>query len=394
MSIRSSVIGPDAQRVADISSALPAASDSLALKTATGGIVEAAAEIERDQPDLLVIESPRVADGDLALLESSLLTAPKTTALLLAPEHSSEFLLKAMRAGVREVIPTPLVNGELAAALGRQLERLGLQRFASPAARVIAFVPAKGGSGATFLASSLAVELASRGMRTLLTDLNVPFGDAALYLTEARPTATLADLARQLARLDATLLDSASLSISDDLALLAAPDSVERYADVTAEAIDRILTVARSRYRFVILDAGRGIDPVTIRGLDRADEILLVAQASIPYLHAARRLIELFSGLGYDKGKLRLVLNRHERGAEISPADAARTLGIELAHLIPNSYRSVAWAVNHGQPIQESAPRDAVTRAIAQMAGRLMSKGPGEPGAGPGGSGGRRGLWH
>jgi pilus assembly protein CpaE len=340
----------------------------------TGGALEAAGEVQRDPPDLLVLDAPTLDESDLALLESSLLSAPSTAMVLLSPDRSSDFLIRAMRAGVREVIPSPPPPSELSAALARQLERLGLQRLGAPVGTVIALVPAKGGSGATFIATSLAAELASRGARTLLMDLNAPFGDAALHLVEQRPSATLADLARQVGRLDATLLESVAVEASDGLSLLAAPDSIDSFAQVGADAFERILALARARFRFVLLDLGRSLDPVTVRGLDRADRIMLIAQPSLPYLHAARRVLDLFDGLGYGSDRVYLVLNRFERGIEPSADEASRMLGVKVSELIPNSYRAVGRAINNGQPIRVSAPRDPVAKALAALADRLLAQ--------------------
>ena len=374
MTISVRLIGADPLHLSRIASSLTGDPESLALQMIKGGALEAAGEVQRDPPDLLVLDAPALGEGDLALIESSLMSSPSTAMVLLSPDRSSEFLMRAMRAGVREVIPSPIPATELSAALSRQLERLGLQRLGAPAGTVVALVPAKGGSGATFIATSLAAELAARGARTLLVDLNAPFGDAALHLVEERPATTLSDLARQVGRLDATLLESVAVDAGEGLSLLAAPDSIESFEEVGVEAFERILAMARSRFRFVILDVGRSLDPVTVRGLDRADRILLIAQPSLPYLHAARRVLDLFDGLGYQSDRIDLVLNRFERGGEPSPDEAARMLGVKVSELIPNSYRAVGRAINQGQPIRQSAPRDPVAKALVALADRLLAQ--------------------
>ena len=374
MSISVSVFGTDPQNVSRIAAALPADDEWVNVRTATGGVLEAASDVQRDPPDLLVLESGELDESDLALLESSLLAAPTTTTVLLSANRSSEFLMRAMRAGVREVIPSPPSPDELGASLSRQLERLGLQRVGVGAGGVIALVSAKGGSGATFLSTSLAAELAAREARTLVIDLNVPFGDGALHLLSERPSATLADLARQVDRLDGTLLESIAVDAGEDLFMLAAPDSIESLSEVSAAAFDRILALARSRFRFVLLDLGRALDPLTVRALDRADWIGLVAQPTLPSVHAARRVLQLFAGLGHGADRVRVILNRVERGVDLAVDEAARMLGVEVAERIPNSYRAVCRAINEGEPIRESAPRDPVSRSLAGIAERLLSQ--------------------
>lgn len=390
MSISIQIIGVNDERLARMTDELPADQSSISVKASVGGVNEAAAQVRSDPPDLLVIDSDRLTDSDLAVLETSLSAAPSTTTVLLANDRSSDFLIRAMRAGIREVVPWPSAQGELGAALLRHLGRLGAQRLGVSSAHVLGFVPAKGGSGATFVAANVAAELAARGARTLLVDLNAPFGDAALHLSEDRPTAGLADLARQLSRLDPTLLESVAAHPLDGLSLLAAPDSIERYEQVGVDAIERILAIASARFRFVVLDLGRAVDPVSVRGLDRSDELFLITQLSLPYLHAARRTLDLFGGLGYPPERIKVVVNRFERDVDLSPTQAENLLGVPIAHRIPNSYRAVGWAINHGEPIRRSAPRDPVSRAVSEFVDQLY------PGGEPGGRGGSapRRFWH
>ncbi len=72
--------------------------------------------------------------------------------------------------------------------------------------KIIAFVSCKGGSGATFLAANLAYALAQENQRVALFDLNLQFGDAALFVSDQKPAATLSHVAQQIHRLDASFL--------------------------------------------------------------------------------------------------------------------------------------------------------------------------------------------
>ncbi|MEY3666311.1 MAG: hypothetical protein RLZZ153_2493 [Pseudomonadota bacterium] len=373
MSIRISVVGEDANRLSGIAASLPATGPDVEVSTQAGGVIEVLAEIERVRPDLAIVHAPALEEAGLDIFENALLAAPTTATILLSPHTSASFLRQAMRVGIREVLPLPMINGELASAISRQIERLGLQRSPVPGGRIVALVPAKGGAGATFITSALGAALAASGLRTVLIDLNIPFGDAALYLSETRPPASVDQLARQSERLDGTLLDASCLVVSERLRLLAAPESAENVSDVTPDAVDRILSLARLRHRFVLLDMGRGVDPVTIRGLDRADEIVLIVQLTVPYLYAARRQLDLYTGLGYSRDKLRLLVNRQERGGDIALSEVTRTLGLPVSYTVPNSYRTVTWAVNHGIPVIDSAPRDAVSRAMLGIARQMTS---------------------
>jgi len=192
--------------LAEIARQLPPADEGLSVSQGVGNAGELAGEIESGQPDLVVASLPAFGDDALAALEHALLAAPATALILQCPDGSPEFLIRAMRAGVRELVPASAAAGELRAAWERQLARLRARAGSGRQGRVLAFLPAKGGAGSTFVATNLAYALAARGQRVALLDMNLHFGDAVLYLTESRPTQTIADVAREWSRLDGTFL--------------------------------------------------------------------------------------------------------------------------------------------------------------------------------------------
>ncbi len=371
MTLKLTLFAPTSDGLAQLAAQLPQADSSVGVSSTLGRVADLAGEIERGRPDLVVADLPPLGDGELRRIETALNSSPATSVIVLSPERSPEYLLQVMRSGVREIVPTPLVDGELRAAYARQIERLAARRGGARKARVLAFLPAKGGSGSTFLSTNLAYVLASRGQRVALIDLNLHFGDAALFLTEARPATTIADLARDLSRLDPTFLESSMMQVAPNLHVLAAPDTPEGAMDVTPASVERILAAARERFDFVLLDMGRLLDGAAVRALDQADALYLTVQLTLPFIHDARRLLTLLTTLGYARDKLHVIVNRWEKGGEITSADVRTALGTPVDIEVPNSFAAVAHAINHGVPILKSAPRDPVSRALLALADRL-----------------------
>ena len=366
------LLGPSREAVGAVSSALPRACDGADISTAVGGLVELTSEIEAVRPDLVVAELPELDDAGFVTLESALSASPSASMILLSPEQSPEFQLRAMRTGVREVLRTPLAEGELAAACERLLGRIAALR-GGPArlGRVLAFLPAKGGSGSTFLATNLAYALAVRGQRVALLDLNLQFGDAGLFLTETRSTRTIVDLARDVSRIDGAFLESSMLHVGPTLWMLPAPDTPEASIDVNPDAVERIVSLARTRFDFVVMDMGRVLEAATLRGLDQADAIYITLQLTLPFIHDTKRLISLLRNLGYGQEKTHVIVNRYEKGGEITIADAGRSIGARIELQIPNSFSAVAYSINHGVPLLKSAARDPVAKALVAMADGL-----------------------
>src|SRR5690606_6150588 len=136
-------------------SALPPRGEATQIASQIGGAAELSAAVLRDEVDLAVAELPAVSEADLSLIEATLASHPRTTLILVCNDTSSEFLLRAMRAGIREIVLPSSPEDALAKAFERQLDRHTAVSSPARKARTIAFLSAKGGGGATFLATNL-----------------------------------------------------------------------------------------------------------------------------------------------------------------------------------------------------------------------------------------------
>jgi pilus assembly protein CpaE len=372
MTIRTLLLAPDAEAGLRLSARIGQRGNVTPPTTQYGGARELSHALLQGDLDIAVASLPSVTEQDLGLLESTLASRPNVSVILVANETSTGFLMRAMRAGIREVVPDDAGEEALCDAYRRQYERFVAVRGAARRGTVLAFMPGKGGSGATFLAANLACAIVASGQRVALIDVNVQFGDAALFVTERRATVDIGQVAREVERLDAPLLESSMLHVADNLWALPAPDTPERAVDVTPAAIERILSLARTHYDFVVLDAGRFMEPVAIRALDDADAVHVVMQSSLPSLNATRRVMSVLASLGYGREKLKVVLNREGRHDEIQVTEIEKVLGRELSMRVPNSYATATRSINHGEPMVRLAPRDPVSRVLLQWAAALV----------------------
>ena len=371
MTIRTLIFASSQEALDALRRELPLREDHFQVMAQSGGVSELCRLIVREDLELAVVSLPQVGGDDLARIETALSVNPKTAMILLSGDQSSEFLMRAMRAGVREIVPLDGPKDALSGAFMRQASRLDAAKGRTRLAQVVAFMPAKGGSGSTFLATNLGFVLASHGKRVAVLDLNLQFGDVALFVSDKRPKSNVADVCREAHRLDAEFLEASMMNIGENLSVLAAPDSPERAPEVRPEIVERIIALARARFDIVILDVGRILEAVSIKALDEAETINLVVQAALPTLHDARRLLGVLQGLGYGKDKLKIVLNRIDKKGDIGVREVARTLGYDVAQQVPNSYVSVVHSINHGIPILRHAPTDPVAQALVDWAEQI-----------------------
>jgi pilus assembly protein CpaE len=326
---------------------------------------------EQESPELMIVDGMCCDPGELVQVEYVSTHHPSIAVILLCATHTPEFLINSMRAGVREVLPSPAPEPALQAAVGRVEAKL--MRMRAPEGKILGFMPCKGGSGATFLATNLGYQLAE-SRSVLLIDLNLQFGDALSFVHDGKPASTLADLAKDISRLDASLLAASTVKIAPNFSILAAPEDLAHAMEVKPEHIDAILTLAAAHYDFVLLDISRALDTITIRALDRATRIYAVLQAGLPYLRNAARLLEVFRSLGYGPEKIELIVNRFEKGGEIGIDELRRSLGAVRLNTVPNSYKEVNASINHGDPLVKSSRSNAVARNLAELAHALSPR--------------------
>ena len=323
------------------------------------------------RPDLIFIEGIDTHAQTLESVEFLTQRSPRLGVVLVAAQPTPDFLMRAMRAGVLQVISQPVSASIVEAAISHAESRLGLPRK-SHRCQILAFVAAKGGSGCTFLASNLAHQMALRGKKTLLLDLNLQFGEAIHSVWDGAVHSDIAQLAGNVGRLDPALLDASVVTVAQNFSVLAAAEDPLQAPEVLPAHLDSILNVACARYDCVVLDLDRTLNAVSLQALDRADKIFLIVQASLPFLRNAKKMISVFRALGFEAEKTAVLVNRFERNSEISLQDLRTALGAASFHTVPNDYRPVATAINQGQALANGVRSTGVAKAISELANSLL----------------------
>ena len=347
---------------------------AIKVMTTLGGVDQAWRIADEGKLDLLIVEGTRESDEDIVALERTLPRYPGLEVILLAPNHTPEFLRRGMRMGLREILPLPIEKDALIESIIRIGQRIADLRAPKRNGKIFSFVGSKGGSGATFLATNFAYALAAHENRTVaVIDLNCQFGDAAVYVSDTPPTSNLADVAKQIHRLDGAFLASSMLKAWPNLHVLAAPEQPEQALHIRPEQIDALLWTAASHYDYVIVDLGRSVDGISVRAMDHSQTIFIVMQLNLPSVRGAARQLEVLSGLGYGAEKIRLLVNRAEKKSGVSLDDVEKTLRKEVYRAIPNSWRAVEASVNQGVPLLKLTPRNEVARKLREMAADIVT---------------------
>ena len=101
-----------------------------------------------------------------------------------------------------------------------------------------------------------------------------------------------------------------SRSHSSGVRVLLAPPSPEMAETITTAGVKQVLEVLRHNYDLVIVDCTAFFNDTTLAILDAADIILTMLSLEITSIKNMRLFLEVAEQLGYEAGKVRLVLNR------------------------------------------------------------------------------------
>ena len=323
--------------------------------------------------DAVLVDLDSDPEAALELVEN-ICVLGTTTVMVFSETADPELLVRCMRAGAREFLTFPLAPEVMEEALVRAAARRPQTRDEKKGTgKLLTFMGAKGGAGATMLACNFAVGLAKEsGQKTLLIDLDLPLGDAALNMGITAEYSTIDALSAK-DRLDTRFLDQLLVKHSSGVWVLAAPGRFVQY-QADPEAIDCLLRVAREEFENVVVDLGSKLELMGTAAYKEANIFYLVTQASIPELRNSNRLVQQF--FGGTVPKLEIVINRYE----------SRTLGVSDEHItkaltrpaqwkVPNDYASVRKMQINATPLVLAD--SAITREILQMVSSVS----GEPAA-------------
>jgi pilus assembly protein CpaE len=295
--------------------------------------------------------------------------------IVLASGEASRLLDEALHADVADVLLLPQLPENVFFAI-RKATHSG-RRLAggdsSPArSQIVTVFSPKGGTGKTVIATSLAVGLAKHeAKRTLLLDLDLQFGDAAIMLG-VEPDKTIYDLVMAPGELDSEKLAGYVTHHPTGLEILPAPLRPEDAELVTEAKIGALLEVARESYDVIVVDTSPFFHGPMLATLDQTDQLLLVCILDVPTIKNVRLSLQTLELLSFPFRKVRVTLNRANTKVGIKKGDVESALEQKVQFEVPSD-REVPVGVNRGEPLVATDPGADFSRSIREMAKQVLT---------------------
>ena len=348
-------------------------------------------------PDVVLMDINMPDMDGIATTEEMARAVPTASVIMMSVQGEADYLRRSMLAGAREFLVKPFSSDELTASI-RQVfarEREKMSRMAIVAAetsrgeggtsltptgdpgQVVAVFSPKGGVGRTTLAVNMAVAAATElGKKVVLVDGSFQFGDVGVLLNLNPKNKSIADLVPELEQPghEVESIDTMVINHSAGIRVLLAPPSPEMAELITPAGVKRVIEALRLTNELVVVDCTAFFNDTTLAILDAADTILTLLSLEITSIKNMRLFLEVADQLGWEGGKIRLILNRADSALGIKVQDVEHSIGRKVDETIVSDGRSVVYALNRGVPFFLSNREAQVSQDILRLARTVVGE--------------------
>ena len=331
-------------------------------------IGDAFAALTKEQPNVAIVDLSTNPDKVFEYIEKVLHVQNQTKFIVTALSYDTDSVIKAMRAGAREFLPKPVIQGDFNNTLNKMKELVyGTDKTTN--CKVITLFSNKGGIGKTSIATNLALEIANiTKEKVALVDMNFQLGDIATFM-DIKPSFDISYVVKNLDGTDDSFLLSTLDRYKDtSLYILADPPYMEQAKDITPEQISKLFDALRETFSYVIVDTSNVFYGKTITVLDNTDFIMLVTIVNLPAIRNCQRCLDIFERLGYDRDKTKIVINRYMENDEVKAEDLEEALGQKVYWKIPNNYFTIMSSINKGLPVSLINETSNVAQSYRELA--------------------------
>ena len=358
----------DVPQVASHVRALLAAQSQIKMLDVVTAGDRAVAGVSEMKPDVVIVD---------ALLQGRVSGQQVAEQIRRAEPHVGVIMLTVPQNPVREdpergidaVLKMPFTGFDLTTMV-RQVGETRAVESARAGSLVVTLFSPKGGVGRTTLAYNIAVALGSEH-RTCLIDGSLQFSDLRGLLRVPAVAPSIVNLPTD--RIREQDLTEIMWRDPSGIDILLAPPRVEMAEMVTTRDVEKVLSLLRQLYEFVIIDTRAALSDDVLVFLDTADLILQVLTYDSMAIRSLAMSAETFAAIGYPPSKLATVLNRADASGGFDKGDVEQALGSKIDFEVVSDGRLVLSSNNEGVAFVTSSPDSPIADGVRRIAESLAA---------------------
>lgn len=337
--------------------------------------------IPRVKPDVVLMDINMPLLNGLEATERITNEFPSVIVIIMSVQAENDYLKKAMFHGAKEYIIKPFNYDSLIETIKTthdrykdRLSKLTVSSDKAKDARIISFFSSKGGVGKSVLALNSAVVLGKeKNIKVLLVDMDLQFGDISILVNKYNEK-------NILDAVDEGQIDSYEgvkpylYKYNDNLDMLFAPGKPEAAEYIVKETIEKLMESFKSEYDLILIDTGVNFNDNTLYLLDISEKVIFVSTMEIVALKNTKLGLRVMESLGYEKDKVKLVINRLNTNYGISKKEAEEAFKDGIYAEIPDDEKTVITSINKGRPFCEESRinKTKISKAVEVMCKDLM----------------------
>ncbi|ABK04311.1 Flp pilus assembly protein ATPase CpaE-like protein [Arthrobacter sp. FB24] len=335
------------------------------------------AHLDQERPEVLILGPDVPVEEALRLATVMNVRFPELS-VILASEPDPDFILQAMRAGIRDILSPDSDAAQIRVLLERASQQFaGRYRVQAAAPMtdtnkglVIGVFSPKGGVGKTTIATNIAVGLGKIApMSVVIVDLDLQFGDvaSALYLD---PQHTVTDAVSPAASQDSLVLKAFLTVHPASIYAVCAPPTPVDADEITPEQVSRLLEQLSEQFQYVVVDTAPGLPEIGLAAMEQCTDVVWVSGMDIPSVRGLRSGLDVLRQLDILPETRHVVLNMADSKLGLTVQDLESTIGAPVDVSIPRS-RAVALSTNRGIPVLQESAKDPATKGLNQLVNRF-----------------------
>lgn len=312
--------------------------------------IEVASALEKSRPDVLFVETAKLSRAPSEWIAEARRGNDLPLVVALHTTEDPEEMIRALRAGASEFLYLPL-RPSVYEAIDRTATNLESRRAAAAQrGQVFGFLSAKGGCGATTIACYLAAALnqsAGKPVRVLVADLDCQSATATGIL-RSEPRFHVFDALEQIRRVNTSSWRELVCHSEAGVDVLGGATTLPPAATqalMEPWRIEALFRFMARNYSYVCVDLGRQLNPSNWAFLQNIDELYLVTAPDVLALFQTRTVLQTLASRGFDKSRIKLVLNRNQNGPQDFWKESIQQMfELQVYFVLPNDYHRLSGA--------------------------------------------------